>query len=117
MEPCTQPTSPISKFRSLKNPPVERKAKVWEQNFPIDVRPIVYPPGAGADKVGLSTGNWQVAMNPTARFNVRAEKASDKKPAFNNNAALHEALATSRLGQIIKCLWPTSHAQCTPSSR
>ena len=75
----------------------------WEQGFPIDVRPILYAPGAGADKVGTPTGGWQIAMNPTARFNVKEAKATVQRPEFNNNAALHEALASSRLGKDIKC--------------
>ena len=112
MDPRVDSPSGISKFRRLKHPQSQLpRKKTWKQGFPIDVRPILYAPGAGADKVGTPTGSWQIAMNPTARFNVKPEKATEKRPMFNNNAAIHEALASSRLGKEIKC-WLCCHA-CT----
>ena len=113
MDPRGDSPAGISKFRRLKNPPTCQKKKTWEQGFPIDVRPILYAPGAGADKVRLPTGSWQIAMNPTARFNVKEQRRESPvhRPVFNNTAALHEALASSRLGKEIKC-WLCCHA-CT----
>ena len=78
------------------------------------MRPILFAPGAGADKVGTPTDNYQMAMNPTARFNVKVDKATPQRPAFNNNEALNEALATSRLGKDIKCFSARVRAHPTP---
>ena len=117
MDPRGDSPTGISKFRRLKNPPTAPRKKTWEQGFPIDVRPILYAPGAGADKVGLPTGSWQIAMNPTARFNVKEQRRESPvhRPVFNNNAALHEALASSRLGKEIKSqvlALPCMHTHC-----
>ena len=78
----------------------------FEQNCPVEIRPLKFSDKATDDKAGRPTGNFALWVNPTRKFN---RKAGAGDPGFNNNQAIETALATPGLGFFAK--WARSNAQ------
>ena len=113
-----QPVPPPDKddddeFDALPTPPKVVKP-LFEQNCPVEIRPLKFSDKATDDKAGRPTGNFALWVNPTRKFN---RKAGVGDPGFNNNQAIETALATPGLGFFAKWAPQTQKArQCACAS-
>ena len=71
-----QPVPPPDKddddeFDALPTPPKVVKP-LFEQNCPVEIRPLKFSDKATDDKAGRPTGNFALWVNPTRKFNRKA---------------------------------------------